>query len=119
MTADTVAACEVTRASAVSIANQTASELVPAGMRFVSRDTPEPFIVLELIAGPPGSLVTHQRQVTRRCNVRMLEALCRAAWVEMIALHRAEPRRYVMANGSAIQLPAGEIADPLRGASGG
>lgn len=92
MTADTVAACEVTRTSALALAEQVAAELVPARMRSVARGTEEPFIVLEVISGDPGSLVTHQKQVSRRCDARTLERGCRAAWVELVAKHR-EPKR--------------------------
>lgn len=88
MTADTVAAREVTRASAVRIANHTASELVPAGWKYVSRDTVEPLITLELTKGERGSLVTHQAQVSRLVDARTFDRACRAAWSSLIGKHR-------------------------------
>jgi uncharacterized membrane protein YgcG len=102
MTADTVSTREVTRESALRIANQTASQLVPLGLRYVSRDTSEPFLVLELTMGQRGSLVTLQAQVSRLVDARTFWRACCATWTTLIDKHRDALRRlYTQSTGPA------------------
>lgn len=87
MTADTVSECMVTRESAHAIALETARDLLPPKYLAVSRETPEPFVVLELTAGPEGQKVTFQRQVTRQVPALDFKLLCSAAWAALWSLH--------------------------------